>query len=97
VNKKTFFQIFLLFSLVCFTQPLRERQTNPVVWNLLHPIGEAHAYKVQKVCEEIQTKRGPREQCRSVLLNENPSATSQPLKDSKKDADKSGAGQGPRH
>lgn len=89
MNNKLFIQILILIGLACFAEYVRE--------GLPQPIGEAHAYKVQKVCEEIHTKNGPRERCRSVLLKEEPGAAGPPPKEEKKDAAKGGAGHGPSH
>lgn len=36
--------------------------------------GDALAYKVKKVCEEVATKHGPMQKCRSVLDNSEPDA-----------------------
>ena len=94
---KVFIQLCTFFGLSCLSHYPVESRTDPVLWELLQPIGKAHAYKVQKVCEEIQTKLGPRERCRSVLLKEEPGASGQPEKDAKKDAGKGGAGHGKGH
>ncbi|NBR28574.1 MAG: hypothetical protein EBT83_09225 [Betaproteobacteria bacterium] len=97
MTKKVFIQLFAIIGLAALAQYAHEEPAYPATWRLPQPIGEAHAYKVQKVCEEIHTKNGPRERCRSVLLKEEPGATSPPPKDEKKDAAKGGAGHGPSH
>ena len=94
---RVFIQLCTLFGLSCFSHNPGESRPDPALWDLLQPIGKAHAYKVQKVCEEIQTKHGPRERCRSVLLKEEASASRQPEKDEKKDAGKGSAGHGTGH
>ena len=40
----------------------------PGQWGGWSPIASAHAYKVEQVCEEKQTRRGPEKKCRSVLV-----------------------------
>lgn len=34
------------------------------------PIASAHAYKVERICEEKQTKKGLEKKCKSVLIQE---------------------------
>ncbi len=92
---KVFIILFSIIGLVALAH--YEVPAYPAPWRLPQPIGEAHAYKVQKVCEEIHTKNGPRERCRSVLLKEEPGAAGQPPKNEKKDAAKGGAGHRPSH
>ena len=42
----------------------------PATWRERGPIASAHAYKVEKVCEEKQTKKGVEKKCKSVLIQE---------------------------
>ena len=57
----------------------------PTGWSL---VAEAHAYKVEKICEEITTKFGKHEKCRTVLVKEDAS----PKKEEKKAEEKKPAG-----
>lgn len=57
----------------------------PTGWSL---VAEAHAYKVEKICEEITTKFGKTEKCRSVLVK----ADASPKKEEKKADEKKPAG-----
>ena len=54
-------------------------------WSL---VAEAHAYKVEKICEEITNKYGKQEKCRSVLVKED----GIPKKEEKKADEKKPAG-----
>ena len=40
-------------------------------WLAWSPVSSAHAYKVERVCEEKQTKKGLQTKCKSVLVREN--------------------------
>ena len=42
----------------------------PAKWQEWGPIASAHAYKVEKVCEEKQTKKGLVKKCKSILVPE---------------------------
>ena len=42
----------------------------PAKWRQWGPVASAHAYKVEKVCEEKQTKKGLEKKCKSVLVPE---------------------------
>ena len=42
----------------------------PATWRERGPIASAHAYKVEKVCEEKQTKKGLETKCKSILVPE---------------------------
>lgn len=41
-------------------------------WRPWSPIATAHAYKVERICEEKQTKTGIVRKCKSLLVQENP-------------------------
>jgi hypothetical protein len=97
MNKRHFILILMFSGLAGLAQYAHEIRPRTIVLWLMQPIGEAHAYKVQKVCEEVQTKRGPREQCRSVLRKEEVGTSNQPKKDGKTEAGKSNAGHGTSH
>jgi len=43
-----------------------------------------HAYRVKKVCEEVQTKQGKSEKCRTVLDTSEPEAKAPEKKDDEK-------------
>ena len=45
-------------------------QGAPAKWREWGPIASAHAYKVERVCEEKQTKKGLEKKCKSVLVQE---------------------------
>ena len=96
-NRSFFILICSLLGLASISDHVSDWPPKSAIWELLRPIKLAHAYKVQKVCEEIQTKLGPRERCRSVLLKEEAGASGQPEKDANKDAGKGGAGHGTGH
>ena len=42
----------------------------PAKWRQWGPVASAHAYKVERVCEEKQTKKGLEKKCKSVLIQE---------------------------
>lgn len=57
----------------------------PTGWSV---ISVAHAYKVEKICEEITNKNGKQEKCRTVLVKQDAS----PKKEEKKAEEKKPAG-----
>jgi hypothetical protein len=47
----------------------------PAYWReplavFLNPVADAYAYKVERICEEIVTKNGPLQTCKTVLVKE---------------------------
>ena len=59
-------------------------------------VSDAYAYKVERICEEIVTKTGPLQTCKTVLVKESGGAKKDPEKD-KKDSAKSNAKHPPGH
>ncbi len=53
---------------------------------LLQIASPAHAYKVEKICEEKQTKRGLERKCKSVLVQGSGEEKKDALASDKKDA-----------
>ena len=73
----------------------------PAYWReplefFLNPVADAYAYKVERICEEIVTKTGPLQTCKTVLVKESGGAKKDPEKD-KKDSAKSNAKHPPGH
>ena len=50
--------------------------------------GASHAYKVERQCEEVVTKNGPIEKCKTVMVQEAAPDKKDGKKDDKKDAKK---------
>ena len=84
--------VSLATGLVCLDQILCQGAGLDFALTAVAPITLAHAYKVENLCEEQQTKQGLRKRCKTVLVEGAAPGKSADTKDPKKAAEKPAAG-----
>ena len=84
--------VSLATGFVCLDQILSQGAGLDFALTAVAPITLAHAYKVENICEEKQTKQGLRKRCKTVLVKETAPGKSADTKDAKKAAEKPVAG-----